>query len=296
MQLSPADLEILSTCAIEAATKAGQMIAAYPHRDLQVQHKAGGNTIASQVLTEVDLRSEAIIVKELQPTCACYDLALLTEESEDDKNRFHKDYFWCVDPMDGTLSFIESQPGYAVSIALVSREGEALIGVVYDPVTQVLYSAVKGQKVQRQGKDWLVHAVDSHSVLTLICDRGFMSNEKFTEVTRELDGVVRGLGYAGLTTMERNGAVLNACAVLEQPPAVYFKFPKPQAGGGSLWDFAATAAIFQQLGFSACDFYGERLDLNRKDSTFMNHRGVIYVMDSRLLKPVRDLLTLYKGS
>ena len=55
-----------------------------------------------------------------------YDLALLTEELEDDGSRHVKDYFWCIDPIDGTLPFTQKKPGYGVSIALVARDGASV--------------------------------------------------------------------------------------------------------------------------------------------------------------------------
>lgn len=45
---------------------------------------------------------------------------------------------------------------------------------------------------------------------------------------------------------------------------------------GSIWDFAATACIYQELGLPATNFEGGRLDLNRKEGTFMNQEGVFY--------------------
>ena len=96
-------------------------------------------------------------------------------------------------------------------------------------------------------------------------------------------------GFAGLQTLEKQGAVLNACWVLENPPAVFFKFPKAEEGGGSLWDFAATAILFSELGFVASDFYGAPLDLNRADSTFMNHRGVLFATNQSLAGEIQKL-------
>ncbi len=72
------------------------------------------------------------------------------------------------------------------------------------------------------------------------------------------------------------GSVLNAIHVLENGPACMIKLPKKENGGGSLWDFAATACIFQELGLPATNFKGGRLDLNRKDGTFMNQEGIFY--------------------
>lgn len=93
MRLSADDLAYLSECAIAAAQQAGQLIEGYAARTVAVQHKSGGDSHASQVVTEVDLLSEDIIVKTLRPSCERYDIALLAEESEDDKARLQKDFF-----------------------------------------------------------------------------------------------------------------------------------------------------------------------------------------------------------
>ncbi|MGD8641778.1 MAG: inositol monophosphatase family protein, partial [Gammaproteobacteria bacterium] len=71
--------------------------------------------------------------------------------------------------------------------------------------------------------------------------------------------------------------------------AVYFKMPKPEKGGGSLWDFAASAALFLELGYVATDFHGQPLDLNRRDSTYMNHRGVLFATDLSLATDIQEL-------
>jgi len=82
---------------------------------------------------------------------------------------------------------------------------------------------------------------------------------------------------------------MNAIWVLENAPACYFKFPKPENGGGSLWDFAATACIFREVGAIASDIYGAPLDLNRPDSTFMNHRGILFTADHESAQRIIDL-------
>ena len=76
------------------------------------------------------------------------------------------------------------------------------------------------------------------------------------------------------------GAALNACRVLDDKPSLYIKLPKEK--GGSLWDYAASAAIFTQLGLPVSNIFGAPLDLNRKDSTYLNHQGVLYASDAAL--------------
>ena len=86
-------------------------------------------------------------MKHLLPTCKTYNLGLLTEEQEDDNSRFDKDFFWCIDPIDGTLAFIKKQAGFSVSIALIAKDGTPQIGVVYDPTKDNLYYAIKDNGV-----------------------------------------------------------------------------------------------------------------------------------------------------
>jgi 3'-phosphoadenosine 5'-phosphosulfate (PAPS) 3'-phosphatase len=82
---------------------------------------------------------------------------------------------------------------------------------------------------------------------------------------------------------------MNALWCLENAPACYFKFPKPQEGGGCFWDYSATACIFHELGAIATDIHGDPLDLNRPDSTFMNHRGSLYATNHELAQRIMDL-------
>ncbi len=291
MQLTKQDLGNLLQCAEAAARQAGAFIQASVARGIEVQHKSGGSNIAAQVVTEVDLRADALISEALLPTCARYDLALLTEESTDDRARLERDAFWSVDPLDGTLAFIKSRPGYAVSIGLVARDGTPLIGVVYNPVTDMLYSALRGEGAQRQGEPWQPSTTPvKGKPFTLVFDRGFEQRDYYAQVSAALNELVDRHGFSGVQTLAGDGAAMNALQVLENPPGCYFKFPKPQDGGGSLWDFAATAAIFNACGAGAGDFYGQPLELNRADSTFMNHRGVLFATNAELAAEIQKLI------
>ena len=298
MSLTQENIAYLSQCAITAAREAGDLIASYSSKEVVVQRKSGGDNLASQVVTEVDLRSEAVIVRMLQPTLEQFNLALLTEESADDKARLEKDYFWCIDPLDGTLSFTEGVPGYAVSIALVSQAGEPLIGVVYNPLSGTLYSAIKGQGALRNNEPWSLPSSSSVTgkPLTIARDWSFTEQASYPQLIETLESVAKKSGLSGLQTLEKGGGVMNACWVLENPPACYFKLPKPNEGGGCLWDFAATACLFHEVGGIATDYYGQALDLNRPDSTFMNHRGVMFATDQSIVIELRKALDAIPGS
>ena len=287
MKLSPSDLRQLADLAVGAASEAGQTIAR--SRPREIQHKTGGESLASQVVTEIDRRSEGIILDILAPTLERFELGLLTEEQDDDGGRLAADYFWCIDPLDGTLPFIEGLPGYAVSIALVSRDGTPWIGAVYDPVEATVLHAIGGVGAFRDRRPWPTEPQPRGDVLSVFADRSFLARDDHDVVVDALGQAARDTGLTGLQLHTTAGAVMNACGVLARPPACYFKFPV-LTGGGSLWDFAATACLFHEIGAVATDMHGGSLDLNRADSSFMNHRGVLFATDEALARRIRVLL------
>ncbi|WP_321289498.1 inositol monophosphatase family protein [uncultured Sunxiuqinia sp.] len=286
MQLSDQDLAALGEAATSAALKAGELISSYSSKKLNVENKGGADSLASQVVTEVDLMAQELILEMLEKYSKLFDLGTLGEESPDNHERFEKDYFWCIDPIDGTLAFINQQHGYAVSIGLVSKSGEPVIGVIFDPLEKILYKAVKGQGAFRNGRKWTVQPAEG-APLYLVSDSSFQDHPSFNESISELKAISEDLGYNGFETQFKGGAALNACWVLEKAPACYFKYPKKKQGGGSLWDYAASACIYSEAGAWASNMHGEPLDLNRKDSTFMNHEGILYAS----AKEIADRIT-----
>lgn len=291
MRLSENDLYLLAQCAISAACQAGHLIADYSQHAVAVNTKKGGSSLAAQVVTEVDHLSQTIILQTLRPVCELYDLAVLSEEAPDDQQRLRKDFFWSIDPLDGTLPFIESVPGYSVSIALVSREGRSLIGVVYDPLTQTLFHSIQGQGAWRNRqhlnlKHWMPIAGKS---LTFITDKSFADDRYYQATLPELERIALDLGYSGAVLKLQGGAAMNACQVLTHAPACYFKFPKPQMGGGSVWDYAATDCVFREAGAPVSDLFGQPLALNPQESLFMNHCGVLYCSDQAIAGQVAAL-------
>lgn len=264
----------LNKIAIDAALAAGQVIQRYRNEEVKTEHKDGGENYASQVVTAVDFECERIILSHLLPSCKQYDLALLSEETKDDGSRFEKEYFWCIDPMDGTLAFINKYPGFSVSISLVSKDGTPQIGVVYDPSSKTIYHAIKGNGVFKNGKTWNIKNKNKH--LTYVTDKKLKDTPRSAEIESMLYKYVEKLNLVGVKEISGGGSVMNAVCVLENGPACMIKFPKKEKGGGSIWDYAATACIFNELGFPATNFDGGKLDLNRKGDTFMNHEGIFY--------------------
>lgn len=289
MKLTASDLQKLLQYAKQAARQAGNLITDYADKNISISSKASGNSEASKILTEVDIQCQSLILKHLQDSIKQYDLAVLSEEMEDDKQRLIKQAFWCIDPLDGTLAFTQSQAGYSVSIALVSKEGEPLIGVVYDPVLKTMYTAIKGQGVERNGKPWQPLEAPHSNYLTLPCDRSLLKREDYPALREAIELWAIEQNLAPINERHFAGAVMNACIALENPPAMYFKLPKKEEGGGSSWDFAATACIYKESGAFVSNYLGNSLTLNSAETTYMNHHGVIYCTDKTVLALILSL-------
>ncbi len=122
---------------VQAATKAGRS----PTRDfgeveqLQVSVKGPGDFVSA-----ADHKAEELIVESLQKTRP--DWGFLLEEGGEIKGTdpLHR---WIVDPLDGTTNFLHSLPIFAVSIGL-ERQGQMVAGVIYNPITEELFTAEKG--------------------------------------------------------------------------------------------------------------------------------------------------------
>jgi myo-inositol-1(or 4)-monophosphatase len=283
------NLEELCQLAITAARAAGEIITTSLQDNVDVQYKEVGSSAASQVVTEVDYKAQAAILDILQPSCIKFNLALVAEESADDDLRKEKPAFWCIDPMDGTLAFINKTQGFSVSIALVAQNGKPLIGVVYDPVKQNLYHAIDGRGAYKNEQNIHVPELNPQQALVLYTDPSFETDPRLEQTYTGLQEIAQRLGLNGADIQFKVGAVMNACNILEQPNSCYFKYPRKANSGGSIWDYAATACLFNEAGAIASDISGLPMELNRVNNTFMNHRGLLYCGQQKLADQIIEL-------
>ena len=296
---SPIDFDALEDIAINAVRSAGAIVQQKVGNELKVFRKEGegGSSLAADVLTLVDLMSQYEIIKHIEPTCHTYDIALLAEETEDDHSRLVKDYYWCIDPLDGTLPFIEGTSGYSIAVALVRNDGVAMIGVVFDPVTNDLYYAQHNKGAFLNNKPIAFKHQNPHSGLTLITDRSFFKRDYFPKVELGLKQISKELGFGSeVEIIFHGGAVMNACWMLVNEPSCYFKFPKNKQGGGCLWDYAATSCILKEAGATVSDIKGDPLNLNNAKTTFMNKYGILYASSPSLAEKITELYYSVRGN
>ncbi len=273
---SDQELSILTSLAVKAAKSAGQYQRSVDRGAIKSSLKETGHSLASQIVTQIDLQSESIIKETLSKSIHDYDLGWLGEESliNNSHDYLQKKAFWCVDPLDGTLPFVRGLEGYAVSIALVGQQGNAIIGVVYLPFYQTLMTAATGLGCQLYNARPLI--INEPDKLLFLVDSSLLTASYFPNIVENLNDCADKMSLSDVEVISGAGAVANACSVLVNQNSVYLKPPKPETGGGSVWDFAATACLFDESSKYAKTYSGELLKFNNPDTTYMNHLGIIY--------------------
>jgi len=147
--------------AVSAAKKAGKVL-------LQEYWRFNRNDARfkspHEILTRADLLSEEIILKEIKKNFPHHHI--LAEESGD--NKVESEYFWIIDPLDGTTNFFMRNPLWAISIGLAYRD-DLILGIIYAPVLGELFIAEKDRAAFLNGQKIKVSDFSGEKALQLFC-------------------------------------------------------------------------------------------------------------------------------
>ena len=127
--------DALERAAAWAREVGGMQVRCFRGNDLGIETKSN----AYDVVTRVDRQSESMLLERI--AAAYPGHAVLGEESGE--HRSDSDYLWVVDPLDGTNNYSQGLPVFTVSIGLRYR-GETVMGVVYAPYFNEMYTALRG--------------------------------------------------------------------------------------------------------------------------------------------------------
>src|SRR6195256_6949511 len=129
-----------------AARAAGDLLRQNFHRPLRVNAAE-----AHDIKLQIDVEAQDLITKSLLDQFPGH--ALYGEEGiVGDQSSEHQ---WVVDPLDGTVNYFYRIPHFCVSIALRFK-GEIIVGVIYDPMREEMWSAQKGEKPRLNGQHFRV--------------------------------------------------------------------------------------------------------------------------------------------
>ena len=155
---------------------AGEKIMAYRNQTQQVTEKE-----KNEIVTPADITANDFIVSEL--TQAFPDIAIYTEEGA--ANKSVATTRWIVDPIDGTTPWVWGNSGFSISVAL-ERDGEVVVGAVYDPVMEELFYAEKGRGATRNDQPISTSPEADVRSMFMVVDWG-NKDEKRREGLRYLD-------------------------------------------------------------------------------------------------------------
>ena len=139
MSATDPDLNLILETAVEAARRGGRLLRQGFEQPKQIKYKG-----AVDLVTQYDLASEKAVVDCLLSAWPGH--VVLAEEGGERGQG--SPYRWYVDPLDGTVNFAHGFPCFCVSIAFEAdaRTGpELMAGVIFDPMSGELYTAVRGQ-------------------------------------------------------------------------------------------------------------------------------------------------------
>src|ERR1035438_1869366 len=169
-----------------AAARAAQAVGALMRRNLNASKRANSVT-QHDIKLELDVRCQGLIEKALRREFP--DVALLGEEGV--LGRADAEYRWVVDPIDGTVNFAYGIPHACVSIALQRTKApgiaeypdgyQTLVGIVYDPFADELWTGIRGQAARLNGK--VIHASRRSKLNEAIVSIGFAKSRKNIEAT-----------------------------------------------------------------------------------------------------------------
>jgi 3'(2'), 5'-bisphosphate nucleotidase len=245
--------------ALELAREAGAAILDVYEGPLEIDQKADADD--SEPVTQADRLANEIIVARLKREFPAD--GILAEESVDTAHRLDKARVWMIDPLDGTTGFIDGNGDFAVQIGL-SENGECVLGVVYQPLTGVLYRAVSngGTWIERPDLEpERLHVSDHREIsqMRLAASRSHRSPR--------MDTVVRALGLKD--EVLRGSVGIKVGLIVEQQCDLYVHLsPRTKQ-----WDTCAPEVILNEAGGRITDLFGKPLRYNH--AQVQNRNGVV---------------------
>jgi len=269
MELEQKDLSSMLETAIVAARLAGQR-AMEEINYIKISVKN-----STELVTQADRRCQDIIIDRIKENYP--DHGFIAEEGEEGKifkqnPRGGDEFWWVIDPIDGTNNFAHRMLFFTVSIA-VMHQGEPIVGVIFEPATDSMYTAVKGGEAQLDGR----HITAGEEAIDKFASVGLESHFD--------DGVPNWTCELMTRTRFRNlGTTALQLAYVAKGSMVATIANTPK-----LWDIAAGVAINNAAGSVVTNWQGEKVfpvDLENYDG----HKFQMLVANKRVHSEVIELL------
>lgn len=221
--------------AVEIARETGALLANYFERRVGYELKG-----EFDLVTDADRASEKLVVERLRSHFPSH--AIVAEEGGGVENA--SEYRWYVDPLDGTTNFAHGYPMFNVSLGL-ERAGEAVAGVVYDPLRQEMFAAERGAGAYLNNRR--IHVSSARKIGESLAATGFPSLKRHNDVNihfyYQLGMAAHGVRRSGSAAID---LAYVACGRLD----FFWEF------GLRPWDVAAGGLLVREAGGRVSDMHG----------------------------------------
>lgn len=241
--------------AIEAAHNSGKIIVeGFNNPQKGIEFKGVGDPV-----TYYDTLSEKIIVETIHSTYP--DHSILTEEALSTDN--NSDIKWIIDPIDGTVNFTHRIPQIAVSIG-VEVDGEIVVGMIYNPILDEMYTATKGGGAFLNNKSISVSNESDPKKSIIGTGFPYKKNRRMDKVIHSLQNVAE--QFEGFRRI--GSAAMNLAMVASgKYEGFYVEALHP-------WDTAAGIILIKEAGGIITNYQGENYDIYQK--TIVASNGLIH--------------------
>ncbi len=232
--------------AIRAAREAGQTLVNLFRQPHQVHSKG-----LRDISTEADLAAEQIVMDMIRADCP--DARFCSEETANGPLAEGDGPVWYIDPLDGTTNYARGLPMWCVSIAM-AQGGVVQCGVVYDPLTDDLFAAQRGQGSTHNGSPLRVSDRATLDQATILVDwpRNQTLRERNARMVARLAALVD-------SVRSRGCAAQTLCCVAAGWAEAYFQYTLQP------WDVAAGVLILEEAGGHVTDLQGRPWSLQQPD-------------------------------
>lgn len=237
--------------AIETAREAGGILLSEFDRPVSISYKG-----EVDIVTQADRRSEQAIVARLRTHFPKH--AIVAEEGGGAESA--SPFRWHVDPLDGTTNFAHKYPCFAVSIGL-EEAGELLVGVIHQPVSGELFTAVKGEGAYLNQKK--IHVSPIEKLATSLLATGFPSVKRSKNPN---------IHYYWDFTLRSHGVRRDGSAALDLAAVACGRFDGFWEFGLHSWDTAAGVLLVREAGGMVTQFDGRPYQLGDRELMASNGR------------------------
>ncbi|CAF1390979.1 unnamed protein product [Adineta steineri] len=263
------EIDIYYKAVLDLVSLAGKVVNEGFSITKRVETKSG----AADLVTEYDQRVEEILIKNLQEKFPTHKFIGEESTAAGVKADFGNDPTWIIDPIDGTTNFVHGFPFVAISIALAINK-EVVIGVIYNPVLDRLYSAVRGKGAFKNGRPI---KCSGQTDLALSQVAGEYGSSREPDIITAKCQNLRVIIEKVHSIRAVGSAAMNLCMVAEGSCDAYFEY------GIHIWDYAAGDLIAREAGAYTCDPSGGPLNLL--------HRCILCTATKQLAGQISPLLT-----